>query len=58
MAGRELYKAYGRWGYNTFISRYRKEMTGSLDEVTISSIKDENNRLKELDARIESVKIN
>lgn len=39
-----------------FISRYRKEMTGSLDEVTISSIKDENNRLKELDARIESVK--
>lgn len=39
-----------------FISRYRKEMTGSLDEVTISRIKDENNRLKDLDARIESVK--
>ncbi len=39
-----------------FISRYRKEMTGSLDEVTISGIKDEYNRLKELDARIESVK--
>ena len=34
-----------------FISRYRKEMTGSLDEVQLMHIKDEYDRLKELDAR-------
>lgn len=39
-----------------FISRYRKEMTGSLDEVKLMSIKDEYDRLKELDARREAVK--
>ena len=38
-----------------FISRYRKEMTGSLDEVKLMHIKEEYNRLKELDARRESV---
>jgi protein Tex len=38
-----------------FISRYRKEMTGSLDEVKLLHIKDEYKRLKELDARRESV---
>jgi uncharacterized protein len=38
-----------------FISRYRKEMTGSLDEVKLLHIKDEYNRLRELDARKESV---
>ena len=38
-----------------FISRYRKEMTGSLDEVKLLHIKDEYDRLKELDARKESV---
>ena len=38
-----------------FISRYRKEMTGSLDEVKLMHIKDEYDRLKELDARRESV---
>jgi uncharacterized protein len=38
-----------------FISRYRKEMTGSLDEVTISGIKEEYKRLLELDARRESI---
>jgi uncharacterized protein len=38
-----------------FISRYRKEMTGSLDEVKLLHIKDEYNRLKELDSRRESV---
>ncbi len=38
-----------------FISRYRKEMTGSLDEVKLMHIKDEYNRLKDLDARRESV---
>jgi len=38
-----------------FISRYRKEMTGSLDEVQLMNIKDEYDRLKELDARREAV---
>ncbi len=38
-----------------FISRYRKEMTGSLDEVQLMHIKDEYERLKELDARKEVV---
>jgi len=38
-----------------FISRYRKEMTGSLDEVQLMHIKDEYDRLKELDARKETV---
>jgi len=38
-----------------FVSRYRKEMTGSLDEVQLLHIKDEYNRLKELDARRESI---
>jgi protein Tex len=38
-----------------FISRYRKEMTGSLDEVKLMHIKEEYERLKELDARKESV---
>jgi uncharacterized protein len=34
-----------------FISRYRKEMTGSLDEVQLMHVKEEYDRLKELDAR-------
>lgn len=38
-----------------FISRYRKEMTGSLDEVQLLHIKEEYERLKELDARKEAV---
>jgi len=38
-----------------FISRYRKEMTGSLDEVQLPHIKEEYVRLKELDARRESI---
>jgi protein Tex len=38
-----------------FISRYRKEMTGSLDEVQLLDIKEEYDRLKELDARKEAV---
>jgi uncharacterized protein len=38
-----------------FISRYRKEMTGSLDEVQLMHIKDEYERLKELDSRREAV---
>jgi uncharacterized protein len=38
-----------------FISRYRKEMTGSLDEVQLLHIRDEYDRLKQLDARKESI---
>jgi uncharacterized protein len=38
-----------------FISRYRKEMTGSLDEVQILHISEEYDRLCELDARKEAV---
>ena len=38
-----------------FISRYRKEMTGSLDEVQLMHIKDEYERLKELDTRREAI---
>jgi protein Tex len=38
-----------------FISRYRKEMTGSLDEVQLMHIKEEYDRLKDLDDRRESI---
>jgi uncharacterized protein len=38
-----------------FISRYRKEMTGSLDEVKLMHIKDEYERLLELAKRRESI---
>ncbi len=38
-----------------FIARYRKERTGSLDEVQIGNIKDELFRLKELDKRRSSI---
>ena len=38
-----------------FISRYRKEMTGSLDEVQIGDIKDEKARLEELVKRKETI---
>jgi uncharacterized protein len=38
-----------------FISRYRKEMTGSLDEVQISAIESENAKLNELIKRKETV---
>lgn len=38
-----------------FISRYRKELTGSLDEVEITSIRDLLTRLEELDKRRESI---
>ena len=34
-----------------FIARYRKEVTGSLDEVAVIAIRDRLNQLKELDAR-------
>ena len=38
-----------------FIARYRKEATGSLDEVAITSIRDMVARLTELDKRRESI---
>ncbi len=38
-----------------FISRYRKELTGSLDEVKLAEIRDEYERLKELEKRKEYI---
>lgn len=38
-----------------FIARYRKEMTGSMDEVSIKQIQDEFNYLKSLEERKEEV---
>ena len=38
-----------------FIARYRKEMTGSLDEVAIAEIRSELNKLRALEKRKESI---
>jgi uncharacterized protein len=38
-----------------FIARYRKEVTGSLDEVAITVIRDRLNQLKELDDRRDAI---
>src|SRR3954451_10471631 len=38
-----------------FIARYRKEATGSLDEVAITAIRDRLAQLAELDARRQSI---
>ncbi|MEJ2365513.1 MAG: Tex-like N-terminal domain-containing protein, partial [Deltaproteobacteria bacterium] len=38
-----------------FVARYRKEATGSLDEVAITTIRDRLNQLRELDKRREAV---
>jgi uncharacterized protein len=38
-----------------FISRYRKEATGSLDEVQVASVRDEMERLRQLEQRRESI---
>ncbi len=38
-----------------FIARYRKEVTGSLDEVAITKIRDRLNQLMELDKRRETI---
>ncbi len=38
-----------------FIARYRKEVTGSLDEVVLASIRDRIEELRELDKRRESI---
>ncbi|MCD0487153.1 RNA-binding transcriptional accessory protein [Pedobacter sp. MC2016-14] len=38
-----------------FVARYRKEMTGGLDEVQIALIRDRSQQLKELDKRREAI---
>ena len=38
-----------------FISRYRKELTGSMDEVMIAKVRDRMDQLNELDKRRESI---
>lgn len=38
-----------------FISRYRKELTGSMDEVAVAAVKDRIEQLQELDARREAI---
>ena len=38
-----------------FIARYRKEVTGSLDEVAIMQIRDEIERLRALEQRREAI---
>ncbi|MCR4603422.1 MAG: RNA-binding transcriptional accessory protein [Prevotella sp.] len=38
-----------------FISRYRKERTGALDEVQIAAINDENERLRDIQKRKETI---
>jgi uncharacterized protein len=38
-----------------FIARYRKEVTGSLDEIAITSIRDRLTQIKELDNRRETI---
>jgi len=38
-----------------FIARYRKEVTGSLDEVAIATVRDRLNQLMELDKRREAI---
>lgn len=38
-----------------FISRYRKEMTGSMDEVQVAEVRDLNEKLLEIDKRRESI---
>ena len=38
-----------------FISRYRKEVTGGLDEVQIGAIKEQNDKLNELIKRKETI---
>ncbi|NVK49647.1 MAG: RNA-binding transcriptional accessory protein, partial [Cyclobacteriaceae bacterium] len=38
-----------------FISRYRKEVTGSLDEVQVATIRDRIQQLRDLDKRKEAI---
>src|ERR1700748_788148 len=38
-----------------FISRYRKEVTGALDEVAVAAIRDRMQQLRDLDKRREAI---
>jgi len=38
-----------------FISRYRKEVTGTLDEVQVAEIRDRAQQLRDLDKRREAI---
>jgi uncharacterized protein len=38
-----------------FVARYRKEMTGSLDEVFLANIREEDERLDEIEKRKETI---
>ena len=38
-----------------FIARYRKEVTGSLDEVQVTEVKEQLMKLREVDKRRESI---
>ena len=38
-----------------FIARYRKELTGELDEIEITKIRDRHNQLREMDKRRDSI---
>lgn len=48
-------RLFDEGGTVPFISRYRKEATGGLDEVQIMQIRDELERLRQLDQRRESI---
>ena len=48
-------KLFDEGGTVPFIARYRKEATGSLDEVAITSIRDRLGQLRELDKRREAI---
>lgn len=48
-------KLLGEGGTVPFISRYRKELTGSLDEVQVAAIRDRATQLAELDKRREAI---
>ena len=40
-----------------FISRYRKEVTGSLDEVAVAAIRDRSLQIKELNKKRQTIDI-
>ena len=46
---------FGEGATIPFVSRYRKEKTGSLDEVQLMEIKKQSDRLQELDARRQTI---
>jgi uncharacterized protein len=50
-----VYKLLDEGSTVPFIARYRKEMTGSLDEVAIAAIRDRLAQLEELDKRREAI---